>query len=759
MKIQFLANHKCSRHVLFFFTSAILLCGGITAQNLNVKEIMREPSIAGQRAEGARLSPNGKYIIFLWNLKAEEPRDLFLATEDGAELKKLLSPPDLAIKQEKPEKPDPLEYGVEINDDFAKSQRNGFGNLQWSPDSSKFIFTQNGDIFIFKLGDEKPRRLTKTESFEFAANFLDNERILFQQGGNFFAINTNDGTLTQISKEANPAKNISVFNATTSDDTAMIAYVASDGSDQKPLFIPNYLGLFTTAPTTRRGWTKSNVYATKTDGTLDKAIEIDLPKQEGEAYIAGLEWLSDNKTLILDRVDKTHKRKQIFAVTFIGEKASAFLVYEEHDEKWIGGPTRILESNPANAGEFLFSSEADHWNHLYLAKIDPAKFADGKANAVVSQITKGNFEIDWATWFSPENIIYSSTEAGTAERQLYTVSKAGGVRAKLTNTAGMKGEFQIARDAKDVRNLIYSGSTWNRPDEIFLEKVCSVKCENVRPIQITRTTPEGFLTRKWNAPQFVSIPSRDDKQIAARFYLPSGFDKKKKHPMVIFVHGAGYLQNVINGWNGYYREFMFNQLLTQKGYVVLDIDYRGSAGYGRDWRTDVYDFLGGKDFDDHIDAIDWMVRNYGVDQNRIGTYGGSYGGFMAAMLVMRAPERISAAAALRPVMDWKNYYAANPFYTSQRLGAPKENPDAYKRSSPIAYAEKLEKHLLILHGLIDDNVQAQDSIQLVEKLMRSDKTEFFELMLYPSERHGFQRPSSWEDEYERILAEFENYLK
>ncbi len=103
--------------------------------------------------------------------------------------------------------------------------------------------------------------------------------------------------------------------------------------------------------------------------------------------------------------------------------------------------------------------------------------------------------------------------------------------------------------------------------------------------------------------------------------------------MAIFVHGAGYLQNMINGWNNYYREFMFNDLLTRKGYVVLDIDYRGSAGYGRDWRTDVYDFLGGKDFDDHIDAIDHMVKNYGVDQKRIGAYGGSYGGFMAGMLV------------------------------------------------------------------------------------------------------------------------------
>jgi dipeptidyl aminopeptidase/acylaminoacyl peptidase len=204
---------------------------------------------------------------------------------------------------------------------------------------------------------------------------------------------------------------------------------------------------------------------------------------------------------------------------------------------------------------------------------------------------------------------------------------------------------------------------------------------------------------------------------------------------------------------------MFNDMLAKKGYVVLDIDYRGSAGYGRDWRTDVYDFLGGKDYDDHIDSIDHMVANYAVDQKRIGAYGGSYGGFMAGMLAMRAPDRIAAAAALRPVFDWKNYYAANPGYTAQRLGFPDKNPEAYKRSSPISYADKLERPLLILHGMSDDNVHVQDSVQLMEKLIRLGKTQYFEVMLFPSENHGFVRPESWTDEYERILAFFEKHLQ
>jgi dipeptidyl aminopeptidase/acylaminoacyl peptidase len=315
----------------------------------------------------------------------------------------------------------------------------------------------------------------------------------------------------------------------------------------------------------------------------------------------------------------------------------------------------------------------------------------------------------------------------------------------------------------DERNeqpvLLYEFSKWNQPTDLFTVKVCPRCNGNFAPKRLTNSTPAAFGRIKWSEPRFVDIPTRDGKVVKTKVYLPANFNNKQKYPMVMFVHGAGYLQNTINGWNNYYREFMFNHILTQKGYVVLDIDYRGSAGYGRDWRTDVHDFLGGKDYDDHLDAIDYAVKTYAVDQKRVGVYGGSYGGFMAGMLVMRAPEKIAAAAALRPVFDWKNYFASSPVYTLERLGVPEKNPEAYRRSSPIAYAENLQKPLLILHGLVDDNVPAQDSIQLIEKLMRLEKTQYFEAMLYPSENHAFQRPSSWIDEYERILTFFEKNLK
>jgi dipeptidyl aminopeptidase/acylaminoacyl peptidase len=726
----------------------------VAAQSLTVKEIMAEPSITGMRVQDERLSPDGKWLVFLWNSEGKQPLDLYIVPALGGSPQKWLSPAEVT-KPKEPEKKDEnekLDYGVVVKDDFEKSRRNQFGNLRWSPDSSKLLFTQGGDIFVIGIGEKTPKRVTKTETSEFAADFLDNSRIAFQQNGDVYSISTADGTLTQISKESDSKKNISVSGAATSDDGSMIAYIASDGSKQKGLFVPNYLGYYTAAPTLKRGWNNQKIYIAKTDASWDKSIEAEFPKSEGESYFYGIEWNSDGTVLIADRIDRTHKRRQIYAVTFADGKSSAFLVHEESDDKWIGGPSRILENDPTDPSRFLFGSEKDGWQHLYLVKLDRSKFADSKANTEVIQLTRGDWQVEWARWTADgKGVVFSSTKDSPRWREFYKLDPASGNASRLSfeSTDGMmKTSAQL-----ESGTLVYEASNVITPGEIY-----SASVSGGAEKKLTITVPEDFTLWKWKSPLFTEFAARDKKKVPVKIYLPESHSKARRYPMIIFVHGAGYLQNVINGWNNYYREFMFNEMLRRKGYVVLDIDYRGSAGYGRDWRTDVYDFLGGLDYTDHVDAIDFMVKEYSVDVDRIGVYGGSYGGFMAAMLVMRSPDKIKAAAALRPVMDWKNYYSANPFYTSQRLGIPNDNPEAYKRSSPISYADQLRRKLLILHGLVDSNVHVQDSIQLVEQLIRLDKTEYFELMLYPSENHGFERPASWEDEYERILDLFETEL-
>ncbi|HEX9961188.1 MAG TPA: alpha/beta fold hydrolase, partial [Pyrinomonadaceae bacterium] len=589
-------------------------------------------------------------------------------------------------------------------------------------------------------------------------------------------LNLRETSLVQVTKEANPQGFVTIFNAGATEDGRLLAYVLSDGSRQRALFVPNYLDEFTQAPATRRGFTEQKVFVALTDGSREKPFEINLPRGEGASFVRSLKWAADASSLLIDRVDKDTKRRQIFFVHDAGSKAEQIiLVTEETDAKWIAPLSRIVEPNPKDASQILFASEKDGFNHLYLATLERAKpqpnpsgeirqenstDAGFTTNVSIKQLTKGNFEVDWAKWTAGgESFIFSSTEENSAEREFYSFDLRSNDKVRIYDVEkGMKTNPQIDK-VNGQPTLLYEFSRWNQPTELYAVETC-VRCRGLSvPKRVTESTPESFKKINWSAPKFVDIPTRDGKSVKSKIYLPDNFDNKKKYPMVIFVHGAGYLQNTVNGWNNYYREFMFHTILTRKGYVVLDIDYRGSAGYGRDWRTDVYDFLGGRDYEDHLDAIDFAVKNYAVNPDKIGVYGGSYGGFMAEMLVMRAPERIAAAAALRPVADWKNYFASSPVYTTERLGFPDKNPEAYKRSSPIAYADKLQKPLLILHGLVDDNVHAQDSIQIIEKLIRLEKTPYFEAMMYPSENHAFQRPTSWTDEYERILMFFEKHLK
>jgi dipeptidyl aminopeptidase/acylaminoacyl peptidase len=268
----------------------------------------------------------------------------------------------------------------------------------------------------------------------------------------------------------------------------------------------------------------------------------------------------------------------------------------------------------------------------------------------------------------------------------------------------------------------------------------------------TSPIPE-FFTYPWIDPPVVSFRARDGATVYGRLYKPANF--RRGGPAVLFVHGAGYLQDVTKWWSSYYREFMFQHLLMERGFLVFSIDYRGSAGYGRDWRTGIYRHMGGKDLDDHVDAVRYLVTEHGVDPRRVGIYGGSYGGFMTLMAMFTTPDIFAAGAALRPVTDWAHY---NNGYTSNILNDPQDDPVAYRQSSPIYFAQGLKGTLLICHGMVDTNVNFQDTVRLTERLIELRK-ENWQLAAYPVEDHTFERADSWADEYKRILKLFTEQLQ
>ena len=411
-----------------------------------------------------------------------------------------------------------------------------------------------------------------------------------------------------------------------------------------------------------------------------------------------------------------------------------------HDDAWIAYAFNDF-GWLHNSNTLYYLSEQSGYSQLY------KKPLNGKATA----LTTGKFEASNLTLTDDNSAIYYKANVEhPGLYEIYRVNPLTGKNEQVTDLNGMT-DYTLS---PDQTKLLLKHSTIMLPTELY---VADAKA-NTQVTRLTHTVSDEFLAKKLTTPKIIAVPSsHTDQPIYAKVYYPADYvegEVGKKRKAVIFNHGAGYLQNSHLGWSGYFREFMFHSLLADEGYVVMDMDYRASKGYGRDWRTAIYRQMGTPETQDLADGVKWMAENANVNTQAVGTYGGSYGGFMTFMALFTAPELFQAGAALRPVTDWAHYNAP---YTANILNHPDVDPIAYERSSPIYYAEGLNKRLLINAPMVDDNVFFQDTVRLVQRLIELEK-ENFETAIFPVEPHGFVQPSSWLDEYRRIYKLFKETL-
>ena len=435
-------------------------------------------------------------------------------------------------------------------------------------------------------------------------------------------------------------------------------------------------------------------------------------------------YTSDNKVRVLQVVDETGKLTTL-------ETA--------RDSAWIGGPCAYGCAGWYDNGRRLYYvSETTGYSHLYTVA------ADGSDRR---QLTSGKWEVLDVDLSADGKTFYLRTnEPSPFEEQFYRMSVNGGQREKITTKSG-RHVVTVSPDGKLLADVY---SFVNRPPDLFL-----MENKPGAPMsQLTLSPSKEWLSFNWIEPQIVMIPASDGVTLPAHIYRPKDMGAQPNGAAVIFVHGAGYLHNVGNFWSEYPREYMFNQYLASKGYTVLDVDYRASSGYGRDWRTAIYRYMGGRDLQDQVDASKYLTKEFNIEPERIGIYGGSYGGFITLFALFTQPQYFGAGAALRSVTDWAHY---NHGYTSNILNNPQADTVAFRRSSPIYFAEGLRDPLVILHGMVDTNVLFQDVVRLTQRLIELGKTDW-ELAVYPVEDHAFVRPSSWADEYRRIFEIFEENL-
>jgi len=672
--------------------------GSAEKGELTLETIFLEPVIPGIRPSLYSFSADQNAIYFSWNDSSYYDTGLYEMELSGSE-------------------PVPVE---------------SVNRPVYSPNNRLVAYTKEGNLYVRNAAGGPERELFSSESGVYSIRWSPNSRdIAFGKSGDVWVTNVARSHTKQVTNKSDDESSYSL-NGWAGSDALLLTQ--ADYSDARTIYFPEYVGEFVEPGGSTRGIPAVTLYhADVESGSIDTVMSGVHRSSIEASYSGRFVAIDSSGAALKDRDIILHDLHQ-------GTKS---ILFTDSTDGWLYD--RELEFAPGSEKMF-FLSEQTGWNHLYLANASTGH---------VEQLTEGEYEITWAEWLSDNEIIYANNEADYGERHIFIMNIESGETERLTTQEAYRYQFNLSPDKS---KLIYAKTFFNEPYELFM-----IDLENPgEEIQLTNSVPDSFYDIDWQREEYVRFTGRDgETEISMSVLYPENYDENQTYPVVVFAHGAGSLQNVYKGWsNNYWREYMFNQLLTRNGYFVIDVDFRHSTGYGRDFREDVTNWMGRYETMDIVDGLDWVQEDTGgsLDLGNVGIYGGSYGGFMALYTLTAAPDRFHAGAALRKVTNWRNYYYANPWYTLPRLGDPVEVPEHYDRSSPLTYADELQHPVLLLHGLIDDNVGAQDAFQYAEELIQNRHKEF-EMMIYPSERHSFTSPNSWYDEYSRIFHFFEEHLK
>lgn len=514
----------------------------------------------------------------------------------------------------------------------------------------------------------------------------------------------------------------------------LFAFDVDRSAQPPPTMIPDYLTERVSTRESRREladdtWPARKPFVWSTSDGVRRVLEL---PGDSKASANGIGWAPRGEPRVAFRRTSTDYRE---VETWIWDRNGQRLALVERDEHWVGGP-----------GSFVrWTKDGEHL--LLASECAPLSTTPGRnqvfeldpSNGALRQLTEVEGEVSRLIVTEEDTVIVCASRNDPAQRELGVV-EANGVRW-LPIPPGMNTSPTVSADG---RVLLFLHEELGVPGELY-----RVALDGSAPAaRLTSTIPAEYLARDWIRPEKLSVASADGTTVRAHVYSPRGTSlakPPKARPCVVFIHGAGYLQNVTDSMTEYAVNLMFHSRLAELGYVVADVDYRGSAGYGAKFRGDVQFQLGKLELEDIGAVVDELARRGAIDPTRVACYGGSYGGFLTLMALFKEPERWAGGAALRSVTDWRTYH---PGYTQPRLGRPSTHPDAYAASSPIDHAQNLKDPLLLLHGMVDSNVFAQDTIRLMEKLI--DLGLDFDAMLYPSQNHAFEDGLHWLDEYKRI---------
>ncbi|WP_232771521.1 S9 family peptidase [Colwellia sp. 12G3] len=698
------------------------------AEQLTIERIYSSPSLDGQTPKSLKFSPDGTRVTYLQGKSDDLHRyDLWeynLASKENKILvdsQSLFSGQESLSDEEKARRERQRIYGV------------GIMEYQFSQDGSALLFPLNGDIYYYHLATKTAKRLTETAGFETDVKFSPKGNFVsYIREQNIYVLNIASGEEHQLTIDgAGTIKNgMSEFVAQEemarmtgywwSPDEKHIAFLRVDETPVK-IVIRNEIYAEKIELIEQRypatGTNNVHIQLAVTDIKGKKIRFVDLGDNK-DIYLPRVKWLADSKDLSYQW--QSRDQKTLILKTYNLKKRRQKTLLTEESTHWLNlhKDLTFLSDNKT----FIWASERDGYKHLYHYNLN---------GELISQLTKGAWVVDSLTRVDEKNgWVYFTGRADTPlERHLYKVPLSGKSPENVQRITKRNGFHSINFSATS-ESYIDSFSNTKTPKQVSLHLANGEHVTWLAENKVTAEHPVAPYYDDLVMPEFGSLKSDDAKaDLYYKIYKPKNMQPGKKYPVIVRVYGGPHAQLVTNAWQG----ADITQYMLQQGYIVYQLDNRGSNYRGTAFEFPIYERLGQVEVTDQITGVKYLHTLPYVDQERIGVFGHSYGGYMALMTMFKAGDYFKAGVSGAPVTDWMLY---DTHYTERYLNHPKANAAGYQQSSVFPYVSGLSGPMMVYHGMADDNVLFTNTTKLIKALQ--DEGKIFELMTYPGSKHSMR---------------------
>jgi dipeptidyl-peptidase-4 len=687
-----------------------------THKPLTVERIYSEPSLSGHLYSGVAWSPDGQRVSFFKDSeRASGAKEIWTMDAATGGTKLLLSSDQLAA----------LLPAAPAN----ATQATGLGRkpappYQWAPGGAALLLQGPTSLAWFDLKTQTGRiLLSGKEGIADPKISPDGQYVSFVRDHNLWLVGVADAKVRALTAKGNEEvrkgeldwvypEELDITTAYWwAPDSSAIAYLEMDERKVETYPLVDFSSFQGAAEEERYPPAGGHnpvvrVLVAPIRGGEPRAMDIG---SNSDIYIPRVDWLVDSRHVAIQRLNREQTVLDLLIADAVTGKSRTPLTVK--DQYWInvGDDLRFLKDGK----RFLWSDERSGYRHLYLYDLEGKELA---------QLTKGDWEVFGVQGVDEAKrlIYFTAAEKSPLERHLYRVALDGSGFTRITKEDGTHA-FKTSRDASAFVDT-YSNSM-NPPRQEL------IRADGSRIAIINENKPTELAEYELSPVEFLSVKSHDGIPLNAMMIKPPNFDASKKYPVLVFTYGGPHAQVVLNSWGG--NNFLWHQMMAQKGYIIFALDNRGSAGRGHLFEEPIHYRFGAQELSDQRDGAQYLKSLPFVDANRLGIWGWSYGGHMTLHAMFEDSEDFKAGFAGGPVTDW-HYY--DSIYTERYIGVLPQHEQSYDESSPIKTAGNLKGKLLIAHGTGDDNVHFANTLALIDELIESGK--YVEVMAFPGRGHG-----------------------